>query len=162
MNNIILIGFMGSGKTSVAIEIASKTDYLAVDTDKLVEEKCRLTIPQIFKYFGEEYFRKSEQKIAVELLTYPFPLVIATGGGLPCYRGSYEILKRLGKIFFLKNSKNILLKRILNDSNRPLRLVNNLFEKRQHFYETASDYVISCDFKSTIEIAEEILLLKNY
>ena len=163
-DNIILIGFMGSGKTSVAKKIAEKTNYSFVDTDKIIERENNLSIKDIFNIYGEKYFRDCEKKIISYLLKMEFPLVIATGGGFPCYlnRGKINDLKKIGKIFFLKNSKKVLIKRILNDNNRPLRFVNNLFEKRQHFYKSVADYIISCDAKSIDEISEEILLLKNF
>ena len=164
MNNIILIGFMGSGKTSVAEKISEKTNYSLVDTDKLIESINNLSVKDIFNIYGEKYFRYLEDKVISHLLKINYPAVISTGGGLPCYLNKSKIneFKKLGKIFFLKNSKKVLIKRIVNDINRPLRFVNNLFEKRQHFYNAVADYVISCDSKSIDEIAEEIMLLKNF
>jgi len=162
MSNIVLIGFMGSGKSSVASKISSISDYEFIDTDFLIEKKSKLTISEIFKIFGEKYFRELEREVINELLSNKKKLVIATGGGLPCYFENINKLKTLGKIFFLNVSKKILLKRILNDNKRPLRFTQNLFEKRQHYYTSLADYVISCDTKSIGDIAEEILLIKKF
>jgi len=88
--------------------------------------------------------------------------VIATGGGLPCYNKNHMLLKRVGKIFFLKTEKKVLLNRIKGDINRPLRFSSNLFEQRQHCYFSTADYVIPSDVKSIEEIANEILLLIKF
>jgi shikimate kinase len=100
MSNIVLIGFMGSGKSSVASKISSISDYEFIDTDSLIEKKSKLTISEIFKIFGEKYFRELERETIKELLSYGKKLVIATGGGLPCYFKNIKDLKMLGKIFF--------------------------------------------------------------
>jgi shikimate kinase len=162
-NNIILIGFMGSGKTSVGTFISNKFSYKFLDTDLLIEKKVNLRIKDIFDCFGENYFRYLEKEVLEELIFNRINgYVISTGGGMPCYRNNYFLLKKLGKIFFLKNSKKVLLKRIKDDTKRPLRFISNLYEKRQHCYLSVADHSISCDTKSIEEVSEEIMLLKNF
>ncbi len=153
---------MGSGKTSVGKILSKKLNKPFIDTDSIIEKETGYKIKDIFKIFSEKYFRFLENNLIDNIAKEQSSFVIATGGGLPFYLKDKKKLKKLGKIIFLKNSKKTLINRIINDSNRPLRFQANLFEQRQYCYESIADIVLSCDFISLDQLADNILLrIKN-
>jgi len=156
MSNIILIGFMGSGKTTVGKILSSQLKFNFIDTDEIIENKENLSIPEIFNLFGEFYFRKLENSILTELKNLD-NCIISTGGGFPVYIKKINILKSLGLIFYLHSTPNILLKRIGQDSNRPLiKNFFNLYRERLPYYRKIADHIIDTSFHSPSEIANRI------
>ncbi len=145
MKNIILIGFMGSGKTTVGKILAKNLNFNFIDTDELIEKNESMTIPKIFEIYGENYFRKCENKILNNLKNVN-KCVISTGGGFPVYLKKINILKSLGIIFYLHANCETLLKRV-KSSNRPL-LKNffNLYRTRLPYYKKISDFKIDTDY----------------
>ena len=120
MSVIILIGYMGSGKSTLGRKIARKLNYEFLDTDSAIEEKEGLTIAAIFEQFGEVHFRKLETNILLSLKGKE-KIVIATGGGMPCFNGNMNLLNELGRTFYLKRSVNELVHRLVNAKRvRPL------------------------------------------
>jgi shikimate kinase/shikimate 5-dehydrogenase len=140
-NNFILTGFMGSGKTTIGKTLAYKLGYDFIDTDELVEQKEKLSISEIFKKFGDNYFRKVETEIISELNEKN--CIIATGGG--ALINNSEKLKSLGEIIYLYCDFNICIERIKN-SDRPLIKSHNiqkLYDERKFIYLENSDLVIN-------------------
>lgn len=157
MNNIILTGFMGSGKTTVGKILASQLKFNFIDTDEIIENRENLSIPEIFNIYGEFYFRKLENSILNELKNLN-NFVISTGGGFPVYLKKINILKSLGLIFYLHSTPEILLKRIGNDKNRPL-LKNffNLYRERLPYYRKIADHIIDTSFQNPSDIVHQII-----
>lgn len=168
MENIILIGFMGSGKTSVGKQLAKRLGYTFQDTDVRIEEKCNKTIRNIFAEEGEEYFRKLETQVIRDLFGEIKHSVLSVGGGLPITEGNGALLKRLGQVVYLKASKETILKRLEGDTSRPLlagqdaaRKVEELLGYREPIYEAAAQHVVETDNKSIDIIITEIIRLSG-
>jgi shikimate kinase len=166
-NNIILIGFMGSGKSTVGRELAKQMEYPFSDTDTLIENNAKTSISNIFTQNGEEYFRNLETKTLEDMVVTTEKSVIATGGGLPLRERNAALLKELGFVVYLKVSKETVLKRLKGDTSRPILAGENVEEKvekllefREPLYEIAAHMEVIVDDKSVEDITEEIM--RNY
>ena len=125
MKNIVLIGFMGSGKTEVGKRLAKRLGYIFIDTDKVIEDKLGRSITEIFRDYGESYFRELEAKL-VEDLSGIKGHVISTGGGIVLNRENILSFKKYGfMICWLKASPETIYNRIKNQTHRPLIDVEN-------------------------------------
>jgi shikimate dehydrogenase len=160
--NIVLIGFMGSGKTSVAKILAGKLGREAVETDSLILKKSgRRSINEIFEQDGEKKFRALESQVAGELSGRD-NIIISTGGGIVADKKSMERLKKNGKIFYLKDSFEKILKRLEKDKTRPLfrnlKKAKKLFSLRQPVYAKYADEIINCAANPDLKrISREIM-----
>jgi shikimate kinase len=163
-HNIILIGFMGCGKTSVGERLAQKLSYQFLDTDQMIEHKESDTINHIFTLHGEEYFRGKETGLLQELLPELDRVVLSTGGGLPLREQNSELLKEMGFVVYLKASAETTLKRLAGDRTRPLlqgddreKRIESLLVYRTPIYEKSAHKIIVTDHKSIDEIASTIM-----
>lgn len=153
MENIILIGMSLSGKSTLGNRLAKKIGYKFIDTDKEIEKKEGITIREIFKLKGEEYFRNLEKEL-VNNLCKDSKIVISTGGGMPIYNNNMKSLRKKGKIIYLKAPLDMLIQRGENARNRPLLIGNYKkeieiqYEKRKEIYNNA-DVII--EVNSNIE-----------
>lgn len=158
--NVILIGFMGTGKSSVGRFLAEKLSYTFIDTDILIEEQEAMTIPQIFERHGEEYFRACEKKIMREACTRS-NTVISTGGGVPMYEENRLSMQKNGNtIICLCANIATIMGRIKGRGNRPLlkddeAKMQTLLNKRMPFYKQC-DFMIDTDNLSPLQIVGEI------
>ncbi|NCO00986.1 MAG: AAA family ATPase [Epsilonproteobacteria bacterium] len=163
-NNIILIGFMGVGKGSVAREVIKNSNYIAIDTDDLIESMENRRVKDIFDDEGEKYFRALEKEISSWLEKSVKNTLISTGGGF------YKVknLKKIGKIVFLDSPFEKIIKRIKSHPNsskklkkRPLlsdlKKAQELYDERRPEYLTLADVVIDVTDKSALECAKELL-----
>jgi len=139
--NIIITGFMGTGKTAVAKELAQKLKMEFVDMDQIIEEREGIKITAIFKIYGEEYFRELENKLVKEL-SKKENMVIATGGGTFLSLDNLKILNRKGKIICLYADSQTIYNRVKKENKRPLikgdnilNKINRLLEKRKKIYD---------------------------
>lgn len=155
---IFLIGFMGSGKSTLGAQLARRLDYQFMDMDKLIEDTAELTIPEIFNEHGEEVFRKWEHDILLELCRRE-KLVISTGGGAPCHSGMMDLMNANGSTIYLKLSPNSLQDRLMRSkTERPLikgksesellEFITRLLEKREKYYEQATYVVDAINLRS--------------
>lgn len=117
--NIVLCGFMGSGKTVVGKELAKIMGRRFVDTDQLVEARSGVSIPAIFQVHGEDYFRELERAACAEAAEIP-NCVISTGGGALTFDENVRTLRTTGKIVLLDASFEVICQRVGNGANRPL------------------------------------------
>jgi shikimate kinase len=165
--NIVLIGFMGSGKSYVGELLAQKLDFEFVDTDEMIAQKTGLSIVELFKEKGEEYFRFMETETVKELQSKK-RMVLSTGGGLPCFHNNIELLNKIGKVIYLNVSVDTLLKRLKNEiSKRPLlkdkneselkTYISSQLENRKSYYEQADLLIGEND--SIEEIIEKLKLI---
>jgi len=132
--NIIITGFMGTGKTVVAIELASKLGMKFIDMDQLIEERQEMSIADIFVRYGEKYFREQENELVQELAQKE-NMVIATGGGTFLNLDNTRILNQEGKIICLYANPQVLYNRLKKKNNRPLLKGNNILNKINHLLE---------------------------
>ena len=163
-NNIILIGFMGVGKGTVARALVKKSNMFAIDTDDLIESMENRKIKKIFEIEGEPYFRALEKKTALWLQKSVNNTIISTGGGF--YK--QENINKIGKVVYLKSSFQGILDRINNAPNaanklkkRPL-LQNmeeaiKLYNLRASEYEKVAHIVVDVEKKDLKDIVKEIL-----
>lgn len=161
--NIILIGYMGSGKSTVGRKAARAVEYTFLDTDALIEKEEGMTISKLFEEKGEPYFREKETETICRLMAEPKGNIIATGGGLPMKEGNAKLLKELGTVIYLKAETDTLMKRLSGDTARPLLQNGDLREKietmlaiRGPVYEAAADLVLQTDKMSFYEIICQI------
>ena len=164
--NAIFCGMMGAGKTTVGVKIAEKTDLRWYDTDEMIADRYG-KISEIFEYYGEEYFRKIETGIVREL-SLQDNLVISSGGGLVLKAENTDLLKKNGKIIFLRAKKETLKMRLKVDGTRPLLQaktesildrLDKLLKERTPVYEEVADYTVDVDGKTPSEIADEIIAI---
>jgi len=161
--NIVLCGMMGVGKTSVGIKIAELTQRRWFDTDVVITDRHG-RIYDIFEYYGESHFRALETQIVAELADKD-GLVISTGGGLVLKNENAEMLKRNGKIFFLRATFETLIKRVRADETRPLlkdmgntsEKLSELLTERTPVYEHVADFIIDTDEKNAEDVAREVI-----
>lgn len=168
MEKIILLGYMGCGKSTIAKMLSKNIQIPFVDLDKYIEDKANKSINAIFELYGEIYFRKLEHECFVELLNSDQVIIIGLGGGTPCYANNHELLKGNGvKSIYLKASIQTLFDRLsVNKSKRPLIANKNdedmkefialhLFERS--FYYNQAQHVVSVDDKTVDQTVDDIL-----
>lgn len=163
MGNIILIGFMGSGKTTAGIALSEKMGCPFLDTDHMIEEQSGMKVRDMFERYGEEYFRRKETECLKELILKGEPHVISVGGGLPLREENHSLLKELGSVVFLSIKKETVLERLKGDKTRPLlkgadidEKVDELLKFRNPIYMEAADLVVETDGKKVRTIIKEI------
>jgi len=149
---IYLIGYMGSGKSTLGKRFSQHLGLQFVDMDHYIEERNYKTIPQIFAEEGEPEFRKKERRALTELSEFT-DIVIATGGGAPCFFDNMDLMNNTGKTIYLNINPGILAERLLKSkTERPLikgkskdeliAFIDETLRKRNHFY-TKARYQIS-------------------
>jgi len=157
-SSIILIGMMGSGKTTVGKILADEINFKFIDSDDLIEKQEDKSITDIFLFKGEDYFRELEKNLISKFKHKHF--VLATGGGLPVFNDNFDKLINIGTIVYLKTSfKELTNNRISNNSTRPIytdkKAFENILKQREHVYKK-DHFIISTDHKSPNEIVNEI------
>ena len=181
-NNIILIGFMGSGKTTFGRWIStshsmkfidtemmkSKGGSVKLDTDEYIEKKYNKLIKDIFRESGEEAFRNMETQAVRELADSCDNCVISVGGGLPVRDINRRLLKELGIVVYLKTEVDELVKRLSKDTSRPLLAGGNLREKieslmtaREALYKDAADVIVKTDGRRFEDMYADIVSAVN-
>ena len=160
MNNIVLCGFMGSGKTVVGRELAKIMGAKFVDTDKLIEKEQGIAIKAIFATHGEDYFRDLEYEMCKKVAQMK-GAVVSTGGGAMTFARNVEAIKQGSKVVFLDASFDVICDRIGNSTTRPLfqdrEKAKRLYDERKDKYLAAADYVVNGDMgarKTALEIAD--------
>lgn len=163
MGNIILIGFMGCGKSTIGVKLSYRLRRPMLDTDKLIEKEEGRTVSEIFETDGEEYFRKLETACIEKLITTTHEQIISVGGGLPVREENHAPLKKLGTVVYLRARAETVYERVKHDKTRPLlqgdnpqEKIRTLMEKREAVYEAVSDVVIDVDGKDFDTILDEI------
>ncbi|WP_298653838.1 shikimate kinase [uncultured Eubacterium sp.] len=160
MNNIVLCGFMGSGKTVVGKELAKILGVKFFDTDELIEEEQGVAIKAIFATHGEEYFRDLEYEMCKKVAEMN-GVVVSTGGGAMTFKRNVDAIKEGSKVVFLDASFDVICDRIGDSTTRPLfqdkEKAKKLYDERKDKYLSAADYVINGDMgarKTAMQIAE--------
>lgn len=149
MNNIILCGFMGCGKSTVGRNLARKSGRKFLDMDAYIEEKVGMTVSEIFDKYGEDGFRDMEHKACLELAEMN-DLVVASGGGAFTFERNVRAFKGRDMIVFLDVPLEVIKNRLKNDKTRPLlqrpdkdKAMKELYDKRYPIYKTAADIAVA-------------------
>ena len=160
---IFLIGFMGTGKSTIAEYMRKNYGREAVEMDAVIEEREGMSVSRIFQEKGEAYFRELETKLLGELGGRK-NLVVSCGGGVPLQDCNVELMRQNGTVVFLTAAPETIYKRVKNSHNRPLLEKNknipfiaSLMEERRERYEKAADVLTVTDGRSAEEICKEIV-----
>ena len=163
--NIVLIGFMGSGKSSIGRMLATKLGFHLLDTDALVVEDAGMQITEIFEWKGEEVFREYEARALHYLVERNARgVVVATGGGIVTRESNLPLLHQLGFVVGLTASEEVIFERVSRNRARPLlhtpdprETVAQLLARRAPLYEAAADFTIDTSTKSHTQVADAII-----
>ena len=149
MNNIVLCGFMGCGKSTVGKNIARKTGKKFLDMDTYIEKKAGMTVSEIFDKYGESGFRDMEHEACKELSDMK-DLVIASGGGAFTFERNVEVFRGKDRIVLLDVPIGVIKYRLRNDRTRPLlqrpdkdKAMQELYDKRLPMYKKSADVIVS-------------------
>ena len=166
MKRIYLIGYMGSGKTTVGNRLAKKLCFQFVDIDHFIENRYRKTINDIFSEKGEDAFREMEHEALKELSLFE-NVVISTGGGAPCFYNNMELMNKSGFTVYLKTSPDELAKRLKNGKHqRPLlkdKATEEIFSfitenmAKRDFYYTQAKLILDVEENDTDHIVDELI-----
>lgn len=162
IRNLVLIGFMGTGKSSVGRLVAESLHYSFLDTDQVIEARAGKTIREIFEQAGEPAFREWERRI-VEELNQRKETVIATGGGLPAHQNNLSSLKKHALVICLWASPEKIFERVREHSHRPLlnepdplEKIRRLLAEREPYYRQA-DVLVNTELRPLREVAGQVL-----
>lgn len=166
--NIILIGFMGSGKTTFGKWISEKHGMKFIDTDGYIENKQGRLIKDIFRESGEEVFRDMETAAVRELIDNTTNTVVSVGGGLPLREINRKLLRQLGCVVFLDTSVDELVRRLDKDTSRPLlaggdvrQKIESLMQARMEYYKEAADLIVTTTNNSFTDMYNTIVSAIN-
>ena len=160
---IVLIGFMGSGKSSVGRILERRTGWPRFDTDELVSARFGRSIAEIFAEFGEDKFRSAESEV-VEQLSTESAAVVVTGGGIVLRAGNVDLLRRVGTLVHLEADEETLFRRVSRRATRPLLQTENprgtlaeLLRKRLPLYRQAADFQVDTSKLTHDEVADAVM-----
>ena len=161
--NIVLIGFMGAGKTSISEYLKTLFAMDVIEMDQIIAEREGMSIPDIFEVHGEQYFRDLETNLLIEMQSRK-NVVISCGGGTPLRECNVVEMKKNGRVVLLTASPETIFVRVKDSHDRPViennknvPFIADLMEKRRAKYEAAADIIINTDGKSLIEVCEELV-----
>ena len=167
MKNIVLMGFMGAGKTTIGKKLSSALKYEFIDTDEWIEKEQGRKISDIFAEDGEAAFRDMETDLLKRLQNRTEKFVLSIGGGMPVREENRALLRNLGAVIYLKTSKEEIIRRVLGSRNRPLlqggdleKKVTNLMCAREQIYMETAHVEVITDEKNPKKVVEEILTLE--
>ena len=164
MKPIILIGYMGSGKSAIGRALSADLKLPFFDTDEMIESSEGISINEIFATKGEEYFRNLETSLLEDLVKKSKEdIILSTGGGMPIRKENAELLNRLGMVFYLNAKPETIYERVKHDTTRPLlkcenpkEKIDSMIKERGPKYEACAYFKISVDEKSILDIVGEI------
>lgn len=163
MKNLILIGFMGAGKTTVGRLLARERKMRFADTDERLVSEQGISIPEIFEKYGEPYFRDLETDLLRRMQTDTEQTVISVGGGMPVRAENRKLLRSLGCVIYLSASKQTILGRVKNDGSRPMlngddldARITKLMREREALYRQTAHIDIRTDGRSVPQVLQII------
>ena len=162
--NIVLIGFMGTGKSTISEFLKNSFAMEVIEMDQIIAEREGMTISDIFEVYGEQYFRNLETNLLIEMQSKT-NVVISCGGGTPMRECNVVEMKKNGRVVLLTAKPETILNRVKDSHDRPLiennktvPFIADLMEKRREKYEAAADIIIETDGKDELQICEELIL----
>ena len=161
--NIVLIGFMGAGKSTISDYLSTMFDMKLVEMDQEIAEREEMSIPDIFATYGEEYFRELETDLLVEMQSRK-NTVVSCGGGAALRERNVKEMKKNGRVVLLTASPETIYERVKDSNDRPVLNgrknvagISELMEQRREKYEAAADIVVNTDGKSVLQVCEEMI-----
>ena len=161
--NIVLIGFMGAGKSTISEFLKTAFAMDVIEMDKIIAEREGMSISDIFEVYGEQYFRDLETNLLIEMQSRT-NVVISCGGGTPMRECNVVEMKKNGRVVLLTAKPETIMDRVKDSHDRPLiennktvSFIAELMEKRREKYEAAADIVIETDGKDELQICEELI-----
>ena len=161
--NLVLIGFMGTGKSTVSDYFHTAYNMDVIEMDQIIAQREGMSITEIFNRYGEEYFRDLETALLVEMQSRK-GVILSCGGGVPMRERNVVEMKKIGRVILLTADPQTILERLREDHSRPLLennknidFVRSLMDSRRAKYESAADVIIHTDGKTVEEIGSEIL-----
>lgn len=162
--SVVLIGFMGSGKSTMGVRLSYRLKCVLEDTDKLIERQEEKTISEIFEQQGEEAFRQMETELLRELSERNGQRIYSVGGGTPVRAVNRPLLKRLGTVVYLRARPETIYERLRGDTTRPLlqgedslSRIRSLMAEREAAYAEAADVIVDVDGLTADQVIEHIL-----
>ena len=166
MKRIVLMGFMGAGKTTIGKALAERLSWDFIDTDAEIEKEQGRKISEIFETEGEQAFRDMETRLLKKLEKSEEQFVLSIGGGMPVREENRAFLRNIGTVIYLKTSKEEIIRRVSGDTNRPLlqggaleEKVTNLMNAREQIYKDTAHKEVVTDGKNPQKVVNEILEL---
>ena len=150
--NIVLIGFMGAGKSTISEFLKNSFAMEVIEMDQIIAEREGMTISDIFEVYGEQYFRNLETNLLIEMQSKT-NVVISCGGGTPMRECNVVEMKKNGRVVLLTANDRPLI-----ENNKTVPFIADLMEKRREKYEAAADIIIETDGKDELQICEELIL----
>jgi shikimate kinase len=164
VRNLVLVGFMGSGKSSVGREIARRCELRFLDTDSVIRQRYGKSIGEIFAVHGESAFRDAEHQVLLRLRGAQH-FVIATGGGIVLQPQNRLILRSIGPVVWLTADEEVIWERVSRNRNRPLlqtvdprSTIRDLMQVRYPLYREAADIIVETSSFTHQEVANRILV----
>ena len=164
MKNIVLMGFMGAGKTTIGKKLAKALECEFIDTDEWIEKEQGRKISNIFAEDGEAVFRDMETDLLKRFQESKEKFVLSIGGGMPVREENRALLRNLGIVIYLKTSKKEIVRRVSGDKNRPLLQGGDLEEKvtklmnaRERIYVETAHVEVITDGKTPSKVVENIM-----
>ena len=161
--NIVLIGFMGAGKTTVSDYLSTMFDMDIIEMDQEITDREEMSIPDIFATYGEEYFRDLETSLLAELQDRK-NVIISCGGGTALRENNVAEMKKNGRVVLLTASPETIYERVKDSDDRPVLKgrknvdgIAELMEQRREKYEAAADIVVQTDHKTVLQVCEELV-----
>lgn len=162
--NVVLIGFMGCGKSTMGIRLSYRLQYILEDTDKLIETQAGMSISEIFVRQGEEAFRQMETQLLQKLTEKKGRRVYSVGGGTPVRAANRPLLKKLGTVVYLRTRPETVYERLRYDTTRPLLQgedplgkIRSLMAERESAYVEAADVILDVDGMTADQVVESII-----
>ncbi len=166
--HIFLIGYMGTGKSTIARMLSKKLGLPCAEMDAVIVEQQGMPITEIFEKYGEDYFRGVESKLLMELKEKD-SMIVSCGGGVVLRPENAGYMRESGKVIWLTAQPETVFERVKNSKERPLLnknmnvdFIRGMMEQRQEKYKAAADLAVATDDKSPDLIVQEILLHQNF
>ena len=163
MRNLFIIGYMGTGKSTVAKFLSEKHGWDLLEMDEMIVQQEGMSIADIFETHGEEHFRDIESNLIKDICLQENK-VVSCGGGVVLRSQNVDAMKKSGIIVLLSASPETILERVKGDTNRPLlqgnktiEYLREMMEKRREKYENAADIMVRTDGKEIVEICNELI-----
>ena len=161
--NIVLIGFMGAGKSTISDYLSTVFDMEIVEMDQLIADREEMSIPDIFATYGEEYFRNCETELLKKMQSRK-NVLISCGGGVVLRECNVEQMKKNGRVVLLTASPEEVYERVKDSDDRPVlagrknvKGIAELMEARREKYEAAADIIVNTDHKTVLQVCEELV-----
>ena len=162
-HHIFLIGFMGTGKSTISAELKEMLHRECLEMDQMIVESQKMPISEIFEKYGEDHFRDIETQTLIGLKDHE-PAIVSCGGGIVVRQENISHMKESGKIVLLTATPQTIYERIKDSTDRPglnghmnVEYIRELMEKRREKYEAAADLIVATDDRSIEEICREII-----